>query len=235
MQHIAIKEKHKCNLCGGFVIKLPEILFKERANGPFAYRCISCRSTFIHWALAEVFASLHLPKNPVIYELSSHGAFYNYLKRNFDHLTTSDYMDGITSGTMYKGRTMQNVEHLTYFSDTFDVVTSTEVFEHVINDHQGFTEVLRVLKPGGIFCFTVPLDLKSGQTTERAYVDDSGQIVHILEPEYHGDYMKNGILAFRNYGTDILDKLKAAGFSTAEIFVVANKFNFSKEVIVCRK
>lgn len=235
MQHLIMKKKYKCNICGGLIVQLPKILFKNRAKGPFGYRCISCRSTYVHWALYEVFSLLDLPKTSLVYELSSHGAFYKYLKLNFDYLTTSDYMPEITSGTMYKGRTMQDVENLTYFTGTFDAVTSTEVFEHVAHDHKGFTEVLRILKPGGVFCFTVPLNLNLDKTIERAYLDKNNQIVHLLEPEYHGDYMKNGILAFRNYGIDILDKLKEAGFSSAEIFIVNNKYNFSKEVIVCKK
>lgn len=235
MHYLTINKKYKCNICGGLIVKLPKILFKNRAVGPFGYRCISCRSTYVHWALYEVFSLLGLPKTSLVYELSSHGAFYKYLKLNFDYLTTSDYMPEITGGTMYKGRTMQNVENLTYFADTFDAVTSTEVFEHVAHDQKGFTEVLRVLKPGGVFCFTVPLYLNLDETIERAYLDENNQIVHLLKPEYHGDYMKNGILAFRNYGIDILDKLREAGFSSAEIFVVNNKYNFSKEVVVCKK
>lgn len=235
MQHLTIKNSNGCNICGGLILKLPKVIFKSRAEGPFGYRCISCRSTYIHRAIYEVFSSLALPKNSLVYELSSHGAFHKYLKLNFDFLTTSDYMPEITGGTMYKGRTMQDVENLTYFTNTFDAVTSTEVFEHVANDHKGFTEVLRILKPGGVFCFTVPLNLDLEKTTERAYLDENKQIVHLLEPEYHGDYMKNGILAFRNYGIDILDKLKEAGFSSAKIFIVNDKHNFSKEVVVCKK
>ncbi|WP_449435298.1 class I SAM-dependent methyltransferase [Pedobacter steynii] len=235
MQQLTIKNTHRCNICGGLILKLPKIIFKKRADGPFSYRCISCRSTYIHWAVYEVFSLLNLPKTSLVYELSSHGAFYKYLKLNFDYLTTSDYMSGITGGTMYKGKMMQDVENLTYFTNTFDAVTSTEVFEHVANDLKGFAEVLRILKPGGVFCFTVPLNLDLEKTIERAYLAKNDQIIHILEPEYHGDYMKNGILAFRNYGIDILDKLKEAGFSSAEIFIVNNKYNFSKEVIVCKK
>ncbi|WP_367757383.1 class I SAM-dependent methyltransferase [Flavobacterium sp. WC2430] len=41
-------------------------------------------------------------------------------------------------------------------NDTFDVVLSTEVLEHVLNPDLYLLEVKRVLKPSGIFFFTVP-------------------------------------------------------------------------------
>jgi 2-polyprenyl-3-methyl-5-hydroxy-6-metoxy-1,4-benzoquinol methylase len=42
-------------------------------------------------------------------------------------------------------------------NNTFDVVLSTEVLEHVLNPDAYLLEVKRVLKPGGIFFFTVPI------------------------------------------------------------------------------
>lgn len=41
-------------------------------------------------------------------------------------------------------------------NETFDVVLSTEVLEHVLNPDIYLLEVKRVLKPGGVFFFTVP-------------------------------------------------------------------------------
>jgi len=41
-------------------------------------------------------------------------------------------------------------------SNTFDVVISTEVLEHIPNPDNYLIEVIRVLKPNGIFFFTVP-------------------------------------------------------------------------------
>jgi ubiquinone/menaquinone biosynthesis C-methylase UbiE len=52
----------------------------------------------------------------------------------------------------------QDVQKLTYENDSFDVITSNQVFEHVPNDIQGFSECFRVLrKGGGALIFTVPL------------------------------------------------------------------------------
>jgi SAM-dependent methyltransferase len=45
---------------------------------------------------------------------------------------------------------------LDYPDDTFDVVTSIEVLEHIVELDQALSEIRRVLKPGGRFAFTTP-------------------------------------------------------------------------------
>ena len=44
-----------------------------------------------------------------------------------------------------------------YGDASFDLCTSTEVFEHMPDDLNGFSEIRRVLRPGGRFVFTVLL------------------------------------------------------------------------------
>jgi SAM-dependent methyltransferase len=222
-----------CNLCGYPIVKLPKIVFGDL--GIFAYRCINCKSSFIHRAIGYIFSQIETNADTKIYELSAHGAFYKYLLPRFPYLTTSDFIPGVTSGLMFKGRTIQDVEHLTYFAETFDIVSSTEVFEHVADDAQGYREVLRVLKPGGTFLFTVPLDVTLEKTVERAYRNEKNEIINILEPEYHGDYMGKGILAFRNYGLDLVDKLKNIGFSDVQLYKVMSQYNLEKCVFRCTK
>ena len=109
----------------------------------------------------------------------------------------------------------QDVQGLTFDDATFDLCTSTEVFEHVPDDRKGFSEIRRVLRPGGRFVFTVPLT-QAAKTVERARLVD-GKLQHLLEPEYHGDVIRGQgkVLCFRNYGRDILDRLRDSGFSAA--------------------
>jgi SAM-dependent methyltransferase len=47
-------------------------------------------------------------------------------------------------------------EALPFFNDSFDVILSHEVLEHVRDDRQAVEEMLRVLKPGGIILIFVP-------------------------------------------------------------------------------
>jgi SAM-dependent methyltransferase len=104
------------------------------------------------------------------------------------------------------------VQRLGHGDASFDLVTSTEVFEHVPDDRRAFAEVHRVLRPGGAVVFTVPL-METAATLERARLED-GAVVHLTAPEYHGDRLRGRgrVLAFRTYGLDVLDRLRAAGF-----------------------
>ena len=62
------------------------------------------------------------------------------------------------------------------------------MFEHVPDDIKGFSEICRVLKDDGVFVFTVPLhDVE--KTVNRVLVEE-GNIVHLLEPEYHDDSIR---------------------------------------------
>ncbi|MBC8063498.1 MAG: class I SAM-dependent methyltransferase [Chlorobia bacterium] len=49
-----------------------------------------------------------------------------------------------------------DAERLPYRSDTFDAITSLDVFEHLKDDEVAFREAFRVLKPQGILVLSVP-------------------------------------------------------------------------------
>lgn len=188
-------------------------------NSPIQIRCVRCRSTAVTLSLIsvlnEVVAGLG---EKSVYELSSRGSLYAYLKRESGRLTGSEYFEDVAPGERRGGVLCQNVECLTFADESFDVCTSTEVFEHVADDSRGFSEICRVLKPGGVFVFTVPM---SGQarTRERARRLPSGETEHILPPEYHGDRLRGQgrVLVYRDYGEDIVTRLKDRGFEAAEI------------------
>lgn len=130
-------------------------------------------------------------------------------------MTVSELFDGVATGEFRAGVQCQDVQCLTYGDGSFDLVTSTEVFEHVPDDRRAFAEIYRVLRPGGALVFTVPL-MEAGATLERARLQH-GAVVHLTEPEYHGDRLRGRgrVLAFRTYGPDILERLRAAGFEAA--------------------
>lgn len=183
-----------------------------------------------------VLDEIQVKKEAAVYELSSRGALVGYLRRRFHNLTISEFYDDVRPGDFKKGVQCQDVQHLTYPDQTFDLVTCTEVFEHVPDDIRGFREIFRVLKDGGHFIFTASLGDQQA-TVERSAVQDN-TVVHLLPPRYHHDRLrgKNAVLVFRNYGYDISARLGTCGFDarvrdiTSERHAVAGA-----KVVVCRK
>ncbi len=117
-----------------------------------------------------------------------------------------------------EGITNQNLECLTFSNESMDIVITSDVMEHVRLDDRAHLEIYRVLKPGGIYIFTVPHDRNWEKTLTRVQVnepDDPSKDVHLLEPEYHGDTNNDGdggVLAYRTYGRDIEEYLTKLGF-----------------------
>lgn len=189
------------------------------AANEVSVRCLSCRATPITLSLVAVLRHICLSLDAKdVYELSARGPLFQYLKRTTKKLTCSEFFSDVSPGDRKNGVQCQDVQRLTYQDETFDICTATEVFEHVPNDADGFSEVCRVLKPNGVFLFTVPLAIHD-KTLERAELLPGGEVKHLLQPEYHSDPVRRHepILAFRSYGYDILDRLVNAGFKRAEV------------------
>ena len=76
-------------------------------------------------------------------------------------------------------------------SESYDVVICNHVLEHIEDDRRAFREVMRILRPTGLFQFTVPLPQTRAVTEEWGYPDRP-----------HGHY--------RLYGRDLVDRFAAA-------------------------
>jgi SAM-dependent methyltransferase len=201
----------RCPACGPtLVVKL--------ADDAISVRCARCRASAIHMSILQVLQRLYPDLSGLsAYEMSSRGPLFFYLRARTAKFTYSEFFDDAVPGAFRGDIQCQDVQALTYDNASFDLCTSTEVFEHVPDDRKGFSEIRRVLRPGGRFVFTVPLT-ENAVTVERA-VFEGGTIRHLLEPEYHGDVIRGHgrVLAFRNYGLDIVARLKASGFREARL------------------
>lgn len=200
-------------------------------------RCAGCSAGVVQlgigWVLRDEVARLG---ECDACELSSRGALVAYLRRKARSVATSEYLPGVPVGTFRDGVRCEDVQQLTYASASFDLLTHTEVLEHVPDDARALAELLRVLRPGGTMIFTVPMH-DGPHTVERARQRD-GVIEYLLEPVYHLDLLRpDGILAFRDYGSDILERLRAAGFVDARILAPSRRLDWlgGLPVIVAHK
>jgi len=152
-----------------------------------------------------------------VYEISSRGPLFEFLKGRAGRLTCSEYFDDVAPVQAKGGVQCQDVERLTFPDASFDLCTSTEVLEHVPDDKRGLQEVRRVLRPGGRFVFTVPLSDNAATTTRAERI--GGELRHLLPPEFHVDAIRGQgrILVYRDYRRDIVDRLRLGGFAGARI------------------
>jgi SAM-dependent methyltransferase len=90
--------------------------------------------------------------------------------------------------------------------------------EHVREPFRGFKEIRRVLKPDGVYFFTIPYR-DDRLTTSR--VDVSGEDdVHTLPKVYHQDpYRREDSLVYTDFGADLPELLRPLGFDTQLIYV----------------
>jgi len=106
----------------------------------------------------------------------------------------------------------QDIQALTFPDASFDLVLMSETLEHVPDFRRALAEVRRVLRPGGRHVFTVPLDPRLERTRSREG----------MAPIYHGRgggpfalvQRRNDMLVYTDFGLDIPDLLREAGFKT---------------------
>lgn len=201
----------RCPMCG------PSLLLRLSGEA-IGVRCLRCAASAATLSLVSVLLQVRAGfKREAVYEMSSRGPLLEFLRREVPRLTFSEYFDDVAPGAWHNGVQCQDVQRLTYADRSFAVCTSTEVFEHVPDDALGFAEVRRILMPGGLFLFTVPLDL-AAPTVERALLKE-GRVLHLLPPAYHDDRIRGrgAVLVYRDYGADITGRLLKQGFTRAWI------------------
>ncbi len=199
-----------CPFCG------PTVLVRLD-DDETAVRCLRCAASAVHLAIGHALReSVPDLAGRDACELSTRGALARFLRRHARSVALSEYVDGVRAGEVRDGVRCEDVQALTYADASFDLVTHTEVLEHVADDARAFAEQFRVLRPDGRLLFSVPLHL--GATLERARLR-AGVVEHLEAPSYHGDPFRAGaqILAFRDYGDDIAARVRAAGFVDVEV------------------
>jgi SAM-dependent methyltransferase len=220
-----------CPFCG-------PTLIARLNNDEDGIRCIRCTASTIHLSigLALADAAPNLTSMDSC-EFSAAGPLVEYMRRRSRTLRTSEYYADTDRGSVRNDIRCEDMQQLTYADCSFDLITHTEVLEHVPDERAALSELHRVLRPGGIMIFTVPLF--GPKTKERARLVDGGRIEHLEEPVYHTDPIRAGagILAFRDYGFDIAERLISSGFHDVAIATPGNRIATLKPrpVVIARR
>lgn len=209
--------KDECPRCGNSI-------FVALQKDPFMTRCLKCRANVTNLSLIPVIKN-HFRENykeKRAYELSTYGSTLDWLRMYFEQVYTSEYFPGRTRGEIVKDIQNEDIQNLTFEDESFDVITSNQVFEHVPDDVKGYAECYRVLRRGGSLIFSVPLyDIH--ETEQVAYLNNLGEVEFFHEPEYHDSRLegaKSAPVFWHHSLNDIADRVKLVGFHRVELIDV---------------
>ena len=79
------------------------------------------------------------------------------LLRELPDYTESRYIEGAPLGPATDGTRNEDLHRLTFADESFDLITSSHVMEHVADPTRAFREIHRVLRPAGRYVFSVPV------------------------------------------------------------------------------
>ena len=98
---------------------------------------------------------------------------------------------------------------LPFADGAFDLVVHSDTLEHVADPLRGLEESFRVLRPGGLSCYTVPIVIGRMTTTRDA-----------AAPSYHGGLGVREYRVHTEYGADAWTQPLTAGFAECRVIAL---------------
>ncbi|MBE8988442.1 MULTISPECIES: class I SAM-dependent methyltransferase [unclassified Nostoc] len=204
------------------------------------YYCLQCNSIPRQRAII-VALNLFYPewRKLKIHESSPSGISSDFIQTNCPEYVATHFFQDTPLGDYKHGIRCENLENMTLADSSFDLIITQDVFEHVINPSAAFTEISRVLKPGGAHIFTMPWYPQMKKSLQRARLVNN-EIEHLVEPIYHGNPIdKKGSLVTFDWGIDFTDYIYThSGMSTTIYLIKDKKMGLEAdflEVFVSRK
>lgn len=224
-----------CICCSGnFITFLPFGLVK-RANA-LCPKCGSLERHRLHWHFMINRTSLLGSSTRLkLLHVAPEAIFYNQFNGNpkFDYVPCAKFGEGYIDE--YPANTINvDITNIQFEDNSFDVIYSSHVLEHVPDDVAAMKEFHRILKPGGWAMLQVPLDSNLAETYEDFSIIDS-----IEREKAFGQYDH-----VRIYGRDYKNRLELAGFDVLQIAyteefnrdeIFKNGFQQGEDIFICKK
>ena len=149
-----------------------------------------------------------------IYNTEATGALHTNLS-SFPGYICSEYLgDQYQSGQVFDDVRHESLLNLSFSDESFDLIITSDVLEHIPFPYKAFQEIWRVLKPGGFHIFSVPFH-QVGYGDDVRAVKENDEIVFIKEPIYHIDPSSDeDILVYTIFSIEMLVQLEKLGFVT---------------------
>lgn len=158
--------------------------------------------------------SLSTMKHFSVYNTQCSGTLHTILKRLPGYICSEFF--GQDLGDIVNGTRNEDLQRLSFPENSFDIVISSEVFEHIPSPYIAHSEVLRVLRRGGCHIFSVPFIPQNIRDTHVASLDLEGHLRWASEPILHLDPIrKDGVPVFNIFGIESMAKLCQIGFEVS--------------------
>lgn len=211
-----------CAICGGqsyesYRVLWPELIaewglaphevdYVDRQQGE---RCTTCYASLRHIALGNAFRAA-LGDSRTLREIVDAKVDTRVLDVNGAEVISDTLapLPGYVRGD-YPEVDLQN---LPYDNNSFDIILHSDTLEHVPNPLLALDQCMRVLRPGGWLCYTVPI-IVGRPSRSRAGLPKS----------YHGDPSmgNDDYVVHTEFGDDAWTYLARAGFTELGIQVVS--------------
>lgn len=204
----------------------PTAFLRWHSNFRESGTCLFCRSRSRHRQIAQVLNRIYkadkryesISKNDLfIYNAESNGPLHHKLRKNPQYISSEYCGDQYLPGQIVNKIRHEDLQHLSFEDERFDLIVTADIFEHIPNPYQAHAEVYRILKVGGRHVFTVPFDQALSLDDTRAVLNKSNEIEHLKEPIYHVDPMQNYepvALVYTIFSMEMLSKLSQLKFQS---------------------
>lgn len=254
--------RFKCNICNSnsqTSYDFPDLNIRKDHNIGILRETLQCKSCFetmrqrtLSFIFLEEFNNLAKTNFKSIYNLSLSDFDNNQLAildtdsfsksssllKNKEFYNQSFYDHNLELGKQVSKRKYNiNLENISFDKESFDIVLTTEVMEHVRLYKRAHSEIYRILKRGGVYIFTVPYIKSNYEHIELVEIKNDKDIF-LVEPQYHGDPLnkKSGVLAYRVFGSVIKKELENIGFDVEYHEINdPSKAIFKGDVFIARK
>lgn len=151
-----------------------------------------------------------------VYHTDTLSPIHTALSSMQNYVCSEYFGNEYTSGEYINSTQHQDLMDLSFPDESFDLVLSADVFEHIPDPYKAHREVFRVLKPGGRHIFTVPFDQAQYLDDLRAVIDEDGSVRLLKPPVYHHDRHggNDACLVYSFFSIEMLARLRRIGFRT---------------------
>ena len=218
--------KAYCEVCNKFSI------MKSGYNEGFDGETYFCCGMNGRMRAMYEFISRTFKKGIKVYIQEAMTSAYDAYEKYFgpDNIAGSEYLgqDKIC-GEYYEydgNRIMhQDCTKLSFTDNTFDLLISQQVFEHVFDIKTALSESFRVLKDNGSCVISIPFFYNSENSVMLAKQEGENTIQLIDPPEIHGNPVSGtGSLVFWHHGWEFIRIMKYVGYSDARVRFFSNLY-----------